>query len=518
MRKVFIILGLIILILAVVAFVVFRAFVNQFDQVRLQYDKEVKSKHKRDLDFTPYDLDDFHDYEKIHGLVKSATIEEIQNHLSNESFTCVELCQYYLMRIKNNQTYNAVIQLNPNLLEEARQVDEKIKNGQTGALFGVTVLVKDNISVVNMNTASGAYALKDLETKRDATIISSLKDQDALVMGKANLSEWSNFMSQPSSSGFSVLGGQTKNPYGKYDVGGSSSGSSVATALNLSTIAIGTETSGSLIFPAGQNSVVALKPTMGLLSRDLIIPISEAQDTAGVISRHVVDLNQVFNLMVKKDKNDEATHIVDDYEPHIDLRSDYLSDKRIGVIQTGTDEMNSLVEAFQALGVLVVEVELPSEAYTSDMMSVLKYGMKHDLNAFLSHEDVITSVKSLDDVIEFNQNDPSYMPFGQALLEGASAFESKDIQAIIDNNKFVTRQGIDQILEAYNLDALLSMSNQLSGVYAPAGYPAITLPAGYKSDGEPYGLTLVGSYLDDQKLINMAYAFEQNYNKRKVLD
>lgn len=518
MKKILIIVGCVVVLLAIGGLIIVKMALGQFDQVKLQYDQEVISAHRRVLDFEPYHLDDFESYDLIHEYVHGKDIEVIQKALLDRTFTVESLCLYYLTRIQEYESYHAVIQLNPSILEEAKVLDEKIEKGEVKDLFGVIVLIKDNIASATMNTSTGALALKDLTTTRDAMLVHLLKESDALILGKANLSEWSNFMSQPSSSGFSVLGGQTKNAYGKYDVGGSSSGSSVAAALNLSTVTIGTETAGSLIFPAGQNSVVALKPTMGLLSRDLIIPISEAQDTAGVIARSVKDLNLVYNKLIHVDSNDEATQIVWDYDPHVVLSKDYLKGKRLGLVSSSLPELQLIANQMKSLGAEIVEIELAENAYSADMMSVLNHGMQHDVKNFLNHPDVNTTFDSLQAIIKWNEQDASYMPFGQSLLKGAVESNHENIDVIIETNRQITKDAIDRAMTEYQLDAILSISNELSGVYAPAGYPALTVPSGYRTSGEPFGLTLVGRALDDQNLINMAYAYEVNFKVRKEVE
>ncbi len=514
MKKILLIL-LAIVVIIVVAGVLFVMSILPQDQVTLQYDEEVISSHKRVLDYSSYDLESYNNYDVVDEY-SDKTIVEIQKAILESQFSVEDLCLYYLTRIQKYESYNAVLQLNQDILKQARVIDEKIKNSEElGDLFGVVVMAKDNIAVEGMNTAAGAYALKDLTTTRDATIIAELKSNDALIIGKANLSEWSNFMSMPSSSGFSVLGGQTKNAYGKYDVGGSSSGSSVAAALNLATVTIGTETAGSLIFPAGQNSVVALKPTMGLLSRDLIVPISEAQDTAGIISRNISDLNTVFHKILLNDEHDTASEIVDDYDSTVVLDEQRLTGKKLAVVHNGTDEMNGIISDFEALGATVEVIELSEEAYQADMMSVLNYGIINDVNAFLNNEAVISEFNSIDAILEFNKTDDSYMPYGQSLIETAKSQENS-VEAIIISNRKLTQSALDTVFDQ-GYDAIISMSNELSGVYAAAGYPALTIPSGYRVSGEPFGVTLVGGYLKDQSLIEMGYAYEANTHKRKSI-
>lgn len=502
---------LILLLIGGAVFMSLQAYMK--DQLDMQYDKEVISEYKRVLDFNRYDLENFEKYETVHNLVFEKSIEHVQSSLIEGKFTAVELCQYYLKRIEMYQTYNAVIQLNPNILEQAALVDKKIESGETGNLFGVVVLIKDNIASVDMNTSAGAYPLRDLTTTRNATVTQALIDQDALILGKANLSEWSNFMSMPSSNGFSVLGGQTKHAYGRFDVGGSSSGSSVAAALNLSTVTVGTETAGSLIYPAGQNSVVALKPTMGLISRDLIVPIAEAQDSAGVIARSVSDLEKVYHSILVEDAGDPASYVVKQYKAEVVLDPLALAGKTLGYYNTGTAELDQIVKEFEAAGATVIEIKLDDSANTADMMSVLNHGIIHDVNVFLNNDAVQSDYKSMEEIITFYGDNKKTAPYGVALLEGGLEYEG-EVEDIIANNVKLTRGALDGVLK--DVDAIISISNELSGIYAPAGYPAITVPSGYRTSGEPFGVTLVAGYLQDQKLIEFAYAYEQNTKHRLV--
>jgi len=526
-KKIFIGIGVGLVVVGAGAYFFISNLISSMDQVKLQITNEKESAFKRTLDFSPFEkgLAEFtEDRIKVLGdMILNSEIAEVQGYITNGELTCEELVLYHMNRIKiYNDQYKAVIQLNPNALAQAKEVDEKIKNGEfVGELFGVTALIKDNIASVDMNTSTGAYALKDLKTKRDAFIVGELKKADSIILGKANLSEWSNFMSMPSSSGFSVLGGQTKNPYGQFDVGGSSSGSSVAAALNFATITLGSETAGSLIFPAGQNSVVALKPTTGVLSRDLIIPISEAQDTAGVEARSVSDLQKVFNVIATNDENDPLGKAASEYQASIEisqLEGTYLKGKRFGVVNNGTEEMKKIIGEFKSLGAEIVEVEFDKSANSADMMNVLLYGINEDVKAFLNHPDVITEFKSLEEVLAYNKEDADKrMPFGAHYHEEALKLElSKEAyEEIVKNNIKITSEAIDSLLKKNEVEAIISMSNELSGIYAPAMYPAITVPSGYRADGEPYGVTIVGSGNSDNMLINIAYAYEQGTLHRK---
>ena len=514
LKKILIIVSILIIVLIVVAVIGIK--IISPDQVKIQYKKEMISEHKRELDFSMYDLDAFSNrYMEMKSLVVEQSIEQLQNSLLEGDFSCEELAKFYLYRIREYESYNTVIELNPYIIEEAIRLDEKIKNGEVDSLYGVMVLIKDNIADKSMHTSTGAYVLKDLTTDRDAHLVTQLKQQDALILGKANLSEWSNFLSMPSSNGFSALGGQTKNAYGLFDVGGSSSGSSSGASLNLATVTIGSETSGSLIYPAGQNSVVALKPTLGLISRDLIVPIAEAQDTAGVIGKSVRDVYTVFSNMIAFDEADEATSIVTELSTEDQFGQSTV--KRIGVVNSGSKEMKDIILEFQGFGIEVVDVKL-GDQNGIDMMSVLEYGIVHDVEDFLMNEAVNSTFNTLEEIVEFNNNNKSAIPYNQYLLESALKSEKtkSEIESIILKNQSISRDVIDGAMEQYNVQILLSISNELSGVYAPAGYPAVTIPAGYRENGEPYGITLVGSYLSDIELLEMALLYENETKHRRL--
>ncbi|MCY6369385.1 amidase family protein [Clostridium ganghwense] len=508
-------------VIGVVALVCVYFFVNilrGLNQVKLQYSEEVVSTLKRPLDFSAYEeeLSNISDLrmKELNKLIFEKSIDEIQNSIRKGQISCKEVVLYYVSRIKEyDNKYNTVIQINPKALEYAKKLDEKINSGfEVGELFGAVVLIKDNISDADMNTSAGAYALKDLKTKRDSFVVKKIKDQGGIILGKCNLSEWANFMSMPSSNGFSVLGGQTKNAYGKFDVGGSSSGSAAAESLNFASVTLGSETAGSMIHPAGQNSVVGLKPTVGFLSRDLVIPISEAQDTVGIMGKNVLDVKKVFDHVVGVDSNDLITKdAVKFVSNNINSNNNYIKGKRLGIIDDGSVEKKGLVEELKKLGAEVINVELVGDESKIDQMPVLNYGIVHDVKAYLDNEDVITNVHSLGEVLEFNNEDPKKrMPYGAQLHEDAlkANISKDDYEKIVQNNRKISSQIIDKTLEKYDLDALVSISNELSGIYAPALYPAITVPSGYRSNGEPYGVTFVGTKYDDMNLLTISYSYE----------
>lgn len=528
MKKIIYILLSIIVLMTALGLVYFQKEADRMDQIKLQYENEVISSLKRNLEFAPFEealkKQTPVDKDRVRGLILGKEIEGVQQSILEQHLRVEELVLFYVDRIKAyDKDYNAVIQLNPYALEEARLLDQRIQKGDdVGALAGTIVLVKDNVSTLNMNTAAGAYVLKDLTTARDAFVVATIKRQDGIILGKNNLSEWSNFMSQPSSNGFSVLGGQSKNAYGHYDVGGSSSGPAVASAMNFASFTIGSETAGSLIYPASQNSIVAIKPTLGVLSRDLVIPISEAQDTLGLMGRQVSDVYRAFKNTVAIDPSDpahkSAASILNRSWP-LTLESNYLKDLRVGFVDTGSEEDAQMVKELETLGATVVIVSFEDREIEVDMLSVLNYGIVNDLETYLNNESVHAPVKSLKEIRAFNKQAPSlYMPYGDLYHELAEEqiLTEEEITTLINRNKKTSQEAIDAVLKENNVEVLVSFSNELSGIYAPAGYPALTVPAGYRESGEPYGVTFVGSYLDDIKLFQVGYSYEQGTEHRKI--
>ena len=500
----------------------FWKFAQYFNQVKLQYDDEVISNLKNPLDFSPFEkaMSQIGEarFNQIDQMTRGETIEKTQALILAKQLTCEEMLLYYINQIQKHDTYyNTVICLNPKALIYARQLDDKIQKGEPlGQLLGVMILAKDNISDADMPTTAGSYALRDLRTKRDAFVISQLKAQDAIIIGKNNLSEWANFMSMPSSNGFSVMGGQSKNAYGKFDVGGSSSGSCASVALNFATVALGTETAGSLIYPAGQNSVVAIKPTIGLISRDLVIPITEAQDTVGVISRNVADVEKVMQYTSGYDAKDKETELIQKAEKPKALPSQAdLKGIRIGVYRKTAQK--GIAQEMIALGAEVVEINLFGDPDRIDYLPILKYGIVNDVNAYLNNPAVESPFKSLEAIIAYcKEDEANRMPYGAALQEAAltQIMTKEDYEALAAKNKRIARKIIDETMKRYKLDAILSTSNELSNIYAPANYPAVTLPAGYTRKGEPFGLTLVGGRLSDENLLKIAGIYEKQTKHR----
>lgn len=462
---------------------------------------------------------------RIEALIADATIPQIAAHFRSGALSSVDLTLYYLHRIRaiDVDRYNSVLRLNPDALVMAARADAERETADAALniLHGIPVLLKDNIGTGDaMPTSAGAVALADSYAGRDAFIVARLREAGAVILGKNNLSEWANFMTFESANGFSALGGQTRNAYGRFDVGGSSSGGAVSVALNLATVSVGTETSGSLIYPASQNSVATFKPSLGLISRDRIIPITAAQDSAGPMARNMTDLAYLLDVLAVADPDDPAAA---DVAPLFDLRfadvldADALRGVRVAVI--AHDEpyregdaaiRQQVIERLRLAGAEVVEIApLP---YPVDMFRVLFYGFHSGVNDYLRAVDA--PFATLADVVAFNAADrANRAPYGQSILEASLQFEINETMAAhyaqnVAHNRAVTRDIISAALADNDARLLIDLSNYSTAVYASAGTPALNIPAGYRSDGEPLGVTLMGDWLDDAFVIAAGYALE----------
>ncbi len=438
---------------------------------------------------------------------------------------------------------NAVIELNPDAIKIAAEMDRERKAGHVrGPLHGIPILLKDNIVTADrMQTTAGSLALVSAKPPRDAALVARLRAAGVVILGKTNLSEWANFRSTRSTSGWSGRGGLTRNPYAlDRNTSGSSSGSAVAVAANLAVAAIGTETDGSIVSPAARNGLVGVKPTVGLVSRDGIVPIAQSQDTAGPMTRTVADAAALLAVMAGADPRDVATRDVKsrgDYARLLDV--DGLRGARIGVARgyvVANDRVRRLftdaLEAMKARGAEIVDpVTLPPRSSYGDAeFEVLLHEFKSGLNAYLAEFAPGASIRNLAELIEFNERHQAReMPhFGQELLTMAEARAGLDSsvyrEALAKATKATREDGIDKAVSEHRLDVLIApsggpawLTDFINGDYstggfssmaAVAGYPHITVPMGAIS-GLPVGLSMVGPAWSEPTLFKLAYAYEQ---------
>ena len=496
-------------------------------QITYQYDDEKITKLKNEINMEPFrnELEkmDNAKFEKIEKLVANANIKDIQEMYDTKKLTCEELVTYYLKRIEKYDInkLNSIIELNPDAIKIAR---EKDSGDKTGKLYGIPITLKGNIGTGDkMHTTAGAYALKDSILDKDSFVAQKLREEGAIILGKTNLSEWANYMSDNSSNGYSALGGQTHNAYGKYDVGGSSSGSASSVASGFSVASIGTETAGSMVYPSSQNSVVGIKPSIGVVSRDRIIPIVEAQDTAGIVARNVEDSALILESISGYDKNDIETKEGEKYKENYskNIEENSINGVKVAVIKPSSPRkeeneiLDRVTKELENMGAVVTKTAFSDKVNDIDMSKALEVGFKYDINKYLKIAKV-QGINNLNDIVEFNKKDlDNRAPYGQELLE--KSLEDKttieEYEKLINNNREKAGKEIDDVLK--NADVIVSLSNQISQVYAPAGYPALTVPAGYKSTGEPIGVTFVGSKFQEGKLIKIANVYEDNTKHRK---
>ncbi|SFQ02054.1 amidase [Psychrobacillus psychrotolerans] len=470
------------------------------------------------------------------------TINEIQVAMENEEITSKELVMYYLYRIakydQDGPKINSILEINPDAIFIAEALDyERKTTGVRGPLHGIPVVLKDSIETNDsMHTSAGTLALENHISSHDAFIVEKLRNSGAVLLGKANMTELANGMSNTMWAGYSSRGGQVLNPYGDANlfVGGSSSGSAVAVAANFTVLAVGTETDASILSPAVTNAVVGIKPTVGLISRTGIIPFTYSQDTAGPMARTVTDASILLGALVGVDNLDAATHknigrLQRDYSTFLDSMG--LRGAKIGVFKGaskafyGSEEYDAglFEDAIQTLnqeGAMVTEdIEIPS-FHREWKRVVLVSELKHSLENYLSKLPSYLPVHSITDLIQFNKsNADRALKYGQNKLEEIVGLPNtlrnpEYLNAKLDDLYF-SQSGIDFALKKYDLDAILFPSYIGSTIFAKAGYPSIALPAGYKESGRPFGITFAGTAFSEGILIKLAYAFEQATKHRK---
>ncbi len=498
---------------------------------------------------TPLPFSENDDFE-----LNEISVDELRQKMEEGSYTAGKIVQLYLDRIeavdKTGPALNSVMEINPDAREQAWQLDQEREEGKVrGPLHGIPVMIKDNIDTADkMMTTAGSLALMGHIAAKDSPLAAQLRKAGAIILAKTNLSEWANFRSTRSSSGWSSRGGQVRNPYIlNHSPCGSSSGSGAAVSSNLCSLAIGTETNGSITCPSNANGVVGIKPTVGLISRTGIIPISHTQDTAGPMCRTVKDAAYLLGALTAEDSMDPATQkqrgmIMNDYIQFLD--EDGLKGARIGVGRAymGFHEAADPIyeNAFEVLkekGAILIDLEdRIGKSSGNDGLNVLLYEFKDGLNKYLATTGENVKVKSLEDIIQFNKDhEPEAMPyFKQEILEMAQEkgdLSSKEYIQSLDNIlKAYRKEGIDKVMDEHNLDAIVAPTRGFSwtidlvngdhgrggssSAAARAGYPSITVPAGFAFD-LPLGLSFFGRAYSEPILLKYAYAYEQASKQRK---
>lgn len=468
------------------------------------------------------------------------SVSELQQWLNEGKTTSYELVSFYFEQIaKHNDRgagLRAVLEINPDALVIARQLDkERSETGARGPLHGIPVLLKDNIDTADhMHTSAGSKLLEHSYAKADAPLAENLRKAGAIILGKANMTEWANFMTEGMPSGYSSRGGQVLNPYGPgvFDVGGSSSGSAAAVAANFVTVAVGTETSGSILSPASQNNLVGIKPTVGLISRRGVIPISSTQDTAGPIARTVQDAAYLLEALASKDEQDPVTLTQPEQPNYQDaLQKDGLQGLRIGLqwepfFSSLDEEKQQLLQ--RALDVCTehgalldkeAALQKPEKPWGAD---VLIYEFKTALESYLRTLDPSLGIRTIEDIMAKHHEDPNaLLRYGQTLFEQTSKTsgtltEPEYIESLLFDQRNTREEGIDKVLRERNLDLLVYPNNYGAMIPAKAGYPSITVPAGFTKAGEPVGITFTGPAYSEPLLIQAAYAFEQATHFRRA--
>lgn len=475
----------------------------------------------------------FHDFLKsydisFHNSIKDFIINEdissIQSHILEGKFNYEDLVKFYLYRIykfeMDEELYlNSIISLNPEIINEARELDKL--NKPDNLLYGIPILVKDNINVEDMVTSAGASVFKDNLIENNARVIENLKNNNALILGKLNMSEWAYYFCRPCPVGYSSLGGQTLNPYGRkvFESGGSSSGSGVSIAANFAAASIGSETSGSILSPSSKNSLVGLKPTIGSISRSGIVPISSFFDTSGPMTTNVYDNAILYNSMIGFDDKDELSYKAE----KIDLEEMKSFDPRNIVVGISSNVLKDSLIAI-ALDDLK-DTGISNAIYNPEKYSLPSFGsiltsdMKRDLPKYISdyaNKDI--QVYNVTDIVEFNNKDTlTHAPYGQYIFNEIKVDKVSDseLEQMKINTKSQATNYLNKIMTNNDFDIFISVDNSMARIAAAAHFPALTIPMGYRSDGQPSNITFITKSKNEQLLYNIGYRYE-NQSKRRV--
>lgn len=463
-------------------------------QIDKQYIQPKESEYKTGFNYREYPVD-----EEVFKKVIGQDCVSLQKLVREKEVTYGDIMKCSWNQAVRMKDYNALISLNKEAVKQAEALSYDESHVE---LYGLPVLIKDNIDVAGLPNTAGAAVLKEHIPEKDAKLVELIKEKGAVILGKANLSEWANFMSTDSSNGYSTIGGQTKHAFGEFDVGGSSSGSAVAVALDITPLAIGTETAGSIIYPASQNGVVGLKPTLGLVSQDGVVPVSKTHDTAGPMAKTVKDAYDLFKATSSVEETADWTVEAGD------LRAGIIDNEAVINVYRGEDEeiLERLRERLLAADVMCQAVILSDEAFEVDYVPILKYEFDEGVRDFFAGNG---KGLTLADVIAFNEkNLENTAPYNQELLVQSSETDAtrESTDEHIHSNQSVTRKALEEAFDS--VDVLVTLSNYATVIYAASGYPAVTLPGFVRSTGEPIGVTLIGKSGEDIRLLEMAHALE----------
>ena len=464
------------------------------------------------------------EYDLTKELIHEKSIPEIQQSVIDGKLTYYKLSLFYLTRIYliefDKESYlNSIISINKNILKEAKNKD-KIKNTNIYSLHGIPILLKDNIGFKGLPTTAGAHSLKNNFTD-DASIVKQLKDSGALILGKTNLSEWANYFCYGCPNGYSAMGGQTLHPYGRkiLDTGGSSSGSGVSTTSNLAAASLGSETSGSILSPSSANSLVGMKPTIGNVSRAGIVPISSTLDTAGPMTKFVIDNILIYNAINDFDPLDDYS--VENYDIKIkEVVENKLEEYTIGYYKNFYERDSLYKNAIDFLiedGVKLQAIDAP-QIRLEGFAKILDEDMRYDLRSYLFfYGSKNLKVEDISSIIKYNEMDSvERAPYGQGIFKKIiqdtmtiNDFEDLKFELMNKGNEF-----FDIPMNKYNLDAVLSINNYHAGYAAMAHNPCLTVPMKLRENNEPAGLTIIGKSFQEQKLYEIGYFFEKKYKGR----
>ena len=500
---------------------------------RMRY-KLIQSKfHDKNVIWSPFEkaLNRFGDkkYNALKPLIIEQNIPTIQQHIASGNLSYEDLVTFYLYRIRllesnPETTLHAVLALNPNIIEEAKQKDAD-KPSTKHPIYGMPILLKDNMNTANMPTTAGAAILEHHFPDEDAFVVKKLIEKGALILGKVNLSEWAYYFCDGCPLGYSAIGGQTLNPYGRkiFETGGSSSGSGVSVAANYAVAALGSETSGSILSPSSKNAVVGLKPTIGLVSRTGIVPISSTLDTSGPMTKNVTDNAILLDAITAVDQKDSKTLSAPRLGFFLEsTKQTSLKGIRLGAISAliETDSLyRNAIDDLKKAGAEVVEIA-PTNVSLSGFATILSGDMKRDLPAYFSATST-AGFSNLDvqKIINFNSSDSlRYMPYNQARLDGVLA-DTVSVQRLVNIKKQLNKNAssfFDTPIKTHKLDAVLSINNYHAAYAAIAFYPCLTVPMGYSELGEPKGLTFIAPSFNEEKLLSIAAGYENISKQRKL--